>query len=59
MDIVDKAIRNWKLHVLALVLTVIADLNGAKSFKLGPGLLVQVPLLYSFALGARCGIPKL
>ena len=45
MDIVDKAIRNWKLHVLALVLTVIAELIGAKSFKLGPGLLVLVPLL--------------
>lgn len=59
MDIVDKAIRNWKLHVLALVLTVIAELIGAKKFQIGPGLLVLVPLLYSFALGALCGLPKL
>ena len=59
MDIVDRAIRNWKLHVLALVLTIIAELIGAKTFKVGPGILVLVPLLYSFALGALCGIPKL
>ena len=59
MDIVDRAIRNWKLHVLALVLTIIAELIGAKTFKVGPGILVLVPLLYSFALGALCGLPKL
>ncbi|MDO4561626.1 MAG: DUF3100 domain-containing protein [bacterium] len=59
MDIVDKAIRNWKLHVLALLLTIVAELIGAKKFQVGPGLLVLVPLLYSFALGALCGIKKL
>lgn len=59
MDIVDKAIRNWKLHVLALMLTVAAELIGAKAFKVGPGMLVLVPLLYSFILGALCGLPQL
>ena len=59
MDIVDKAIRNWKLHGLALLFVIIAELIGAKKYQLGPGLIVLVPLLYSFALGALCGIKKL
>ena len=36
MDIVDKAIRNWKLHVLALVLTVIAELIGRRASSSAP-----------------------
>ena len=59
MSIVEKAIRNWKLHLLALVLTVIAELIGAKKYPIGPGMLVLVPLLYSFILGALCGLPQL
>ena len=59
MNIVDRALKNWKLHVLALVLVVIAELIGSKSFDVGPAKLVLIPLLYSFALGALCGIPAL
>ena len=59
MNIVDRALKNWKLHVLALVLVVIAELIGSKSFDVGPAKLVLIPLLYSFALGALCGIPSL
>ena len=59
MNIVDRALRNWKLHVLALILTVIAELIGTHSFKLGPASLVMIPLLYSFILGALCGLPML
>ncbi|MDO5562158.1 MAG: DUF3100 domain-containing protein [Synergistaceae bacterium] len=59
MGIVEKALRNWKLHFLALVLTVIAELIGAKKFQVGPGMLVLVPLLYSFIFGALCGLPQL
>ncbi len=59
MNIVDRALKNWKLHVLALVLTVIAELIGTISFDVGPAKLVMIPLLYAFILGALCGIPKL
>ncbi len=59
MDRVDKALRNWKIHGLALALTVVAELIGSKSFKLGPWQVVLVPMLYAFILGALCGIPKL
>ncbi|MEG1641941.1 MAG: DUF3100 domain-containing protein [Synergistaceae bacterium] len=59
MNLVEKALRNKKLHIYALILTVIAELIGAKKFQVGPGLLVLIPLLYSFILGALMGIPKL
>ncbi|MBQ7569555.1 MAG: DUF3100 domain-containing protein [Synergistaceae bacterium] len=59
MNIVDRALKNWKLHVLALVLTVIAELIGTISFDVGPAKLVMIPLLYAFILGALCGIPAL
>ena len=59
MDIVQKAIHNWKLHFLALLFTVIAELIGARKFHVGPGMIVLVPLLYSFILAALCGHPKL
>ena len=59
MDIVDKALRNWKLHLLVLVFTVLAETVGVRTFKLGPGMLVLIPLLYSFVLGALCGLPAL
>ena len=59
MNIVDRALKNWKLHVLALVLTVIAELIGTISFDVGPAKLVMIPLLYAFIFGALCGIPAL
>ena len=59
MNLVDKALRNGKLHLLVLVFTVLAETVGVKTFKLGPGMLVLVPLLYSFVLGALSGLPSL
>lgn len=59
MNLVDKAIRNKKIHLFALVLTVIAEVIGTQKFKVGPGALVLVPLLYSFMLGALLGIKQL
>ncbi len=59
MDRVDKALRNWKIHGLALAITVVAELIGSKSFKLGPGQIILVPMLYAFIMGALCCVPKL
>lgn len=58
MDNVSKALKNWKVHLLALVLCIIAHLIGSKSFKLGPATLVLVPMFYSFVLGAIISVPK-
>jgi len=59
METVEKAIRNWKLHGLALLFTVVAELIGAKKYQLGPAMVVLVPLLYSFVFGALAGIKSL
>ncbi|WP_276956392.1 DUF3100 domain-containing protein [Jonquetella anthropi] len=59
MTIVEKALRNWKLHVLVVILVIIAELIGTRKFPIGIGTLVAVPLLYSFILGACCGAPSL
>lgn len=59
MDIVDKAIRNWKLHLLVLIAVIISELIGTVTFKIGPGVAVLLPLLYAFAICAFCGVKKL
>jgi hypothetical protein len=58
-ETVSKALKNWKVHLLALVLCVIAELIGGKTFDVGPAKLVLVPMLYSFVLGAIVSLPKL
>ena len=52
METVGKALRNWKIHALALALSVVAELIGGKTFDVGPAKLVLVPMFYSFILGA-------
>ncbi len=59
MDTVSKALKNWKLHALALVLCVIAEYIGGKTFDVGPAKLVLVPMFYSFILGAIISLPRM
>lgn len=49
--------RYLKLHLIVLVLVVIAELIGTKNYKLGPGTLVLLPMLYALLLGLLTG-PK-
>ena len=49
--------RYLKLHLIVLVLVVLAELIGTKSYKLGPGTLVLLPMLYALLLGILTG-PK-
>lgn len=58
-ETVSKALRNWKVHLLALVLSVIAEYIGGKTFALGRAKLVLVPMLYSFIMGAIISFPKM
>ncbi|SCM81394.1 conserved membrane hypothetical protein [uncultured Sporomusa sp.] len=51
-------IKNWKLNLLALILVIIAELIGEKKFKLGPGFLLFLPMLYALIMGAIVSWPK-
>jgi hypothetical protein len=44
-------LKNVKLHILVLILVIVTELIGAKSFKAGPGTVVLVPMLYALIIG--------
>lgn len=48
-------IKNWKLHLLALIVVIIAESIGMLRF----GLVVLLPLLYALVLGGIISYPKL
>ena len=43
--------KNFKLHVMIAVFIAIAELIGVKTFKLGPGTVVLLPMLYALIFG--------
>lgn len=47
-------IKNFKIHILALIIVVIAELIGVQKF----GLVVLLPLLYALVLGAILSYPS-
>lgn len=47
----------WKVHGLALVMVLIAERIGQKSFMIGPGKAVLLPMLYALVIGMF--LPKL
>lgn len=51
------AVKNVKLHLLVLVLVVVSELIGIVAFKIGPGKLVLLPMLYAMFIGIFTG-PK-
>lgn len=51
------AIKNVKLHLLVLGLVVVSELVGILTFKVGPGKLVLLPMLYAMFIGIFMG-PK-
>ncbi len=50
-------IKNFKIHAIVLALVIGAEFIGIHSFKIGPGTLVLLPMLYALAAGALMG-PK-
>ena len=52
-------LKSWKIHVFALIIVVICELIGTKSIKLGPGVLLFLPMLYAMIIGAVISVPKL
>lgn len=51
------AVKNVKLHLVVLVLVVVSELIGIITFKVGPGKLVLLPMLYAMFIGIFMG-PK-
>lgn len=43
--------KNWKNHILVLLLVVIAEAIGVINFKFGPGTIVLLPMLYALIIG--------
>jgi Protein of unknown function (DUF3100). len=51
-------VKNWRLNSLALILVIIAQLIGEKKFKIGPGFLLLLPMLYALVMGGIISWPK-
>lgn len=47
--------KNWKVHGIVLVLVIISELIGIHAFKMGPGKIVLLPMLYALILGVFTG----
>ena len=47
-------IKNFKIHILALIIVVIAEMIGILKF----GLVVLLPLLYALVIGAIVSFPR-
>lgn len=43
--------KNWKNHLLVLIIVIITEMIGILNFKLGPGTIVLLPMLYALILG--------
>ena len=52
-----EAIKNYKLHLIVLALVIVTELIGIITFKIGPGKLVLIPMLYAVFIGSFMG-PK-
>lgn len=53
----NEAVKNVKLHLVVLALVVVSELIGIVTFKVGPGKLVLLPMLYAMFMGIFLG-PK-
>lgn len=44
-------LKDWRLHLIALAIVLIAEFIGKITFKIGPGSIVLLPLLYALVIG--------
>lgn len=58
MDEALKALKNFKVHGLALALTVACEFLGTKVLKLPIGSIAFFPMLYALILGFIIGLPR-
>jgi len=65
MDIILKeglvlsTLKNWKIHIAALIIVIICELIGTRKILIGPGVLLFLPMLYAMVLGGILSWPRL
>lgn len=55
----SEVLKNWKVHLIVLILVCIAEWVGVKSFDLGIAAIALFPMLYVLVVGAILSLPKL
>ena len=55
----SEVLKNWKVHIIVLVLVCIAEWVGVKHFDIGIGSIALFPMLYVLVVGAILSLPKL
>ena len=51
--------KNWKIHVFALIIVAICEFIGMVKVPLGPGVLLFLPMLYAMIIGGFVSAPQL
>jgi hypothetical protein len=54
-----EVLKNWKIHVYAIIIVIVCELIGAKKVPMGPGVLLFLPMLYAMIIGGFISWPKL
>lgn len=49
---------DWKVHLIALILVIIAEWIGVRSYRVGPGNVLLLPMLYALVLGMILSLLK-
>lgn len=52
-------LKNWKVHIIALVIVAISEWIGTKKIPMGPGVLLFLPMLYAMVIGGIMSVPRL
>ena len=52
-------LKNWKIHVCALIIVIICELIGTRKVPLGPGVLLFLPMLWAMIIGGFLSLPRL
>ncbi|WP_034298547.1 DUF3100 domain-containing protein [Herbaspirillum sp. RV1423] len=53
--VIQPGLSSWKLYVYAIVILVVAELIGSVAFKVGPGKVVLLPMVWALIMGAVIG----
>lgn len=53
--VIQPGLQTWKLYVFAVVILVVAEWIGSVTFKVGPGKVVLLPMVWALIMGAVIG----
>ncbi|MFJ9450214.1 MULTISPECIES: DUF3100 domain-containing protein [unclassified Herbaspirillum] len=53
--VIQPGLQTWKLYVYAVLILVVAELIGSVAFKMGPGKVVLLPMVWALIMGAVIG----